>query len=288
MDIGTAKPDAATRARVPHHLIDIVDPTEALFGGALSRATRCAAIAAIRARGRVPLLVGGTMLYFKALHEGLSTLAARRSRAFARDARCARRDAKAGPRCTPSSRASIPRRPRGSRRPTRSASSARSRSTRSPARRCPRCRARAKRGRRSGRRSRVALVPPDRARAARARSRARFDAMLAAGLVDEAARRCASATRSTPDLPSMRCVGYRQAWEFLDGRDRRRELREHGHRAPRASSRNASSRGCARRRRRRSIRRARTLARRRWCWRTLARSWADAPPDSALAAVQSD
>ena len=73
MDIGTAKPDAATRARVVHHLIDVVDPTEA-YSAARFRTDALAAIAAIRARGRVPLLVGGTMLYFKALREGLSAL----------------------------------------------------------------------------------------------------------------------------------------------------------------------------------------------------------------------
>src|SRR5512137_944631 len=73
MDIGTAKPDAATRARVPHHLVDILDPTEA-YSAARFRADALSAIAAIRGRGRVPLLVGGTMLYFKALAAGLSDL----------------------------------------------------------------------------------------------------------------------------------------------------------------------------------------------------------------------
>src|SRR5262249_17494738 len=73
MDIGTAKADAATRARVAHHLIDIVDPTEA-YSAARFRSDALAAAAGIRARGRVPLFVGGTMLYFKALVEGLSTL----------------------------------------------------------------------------------------------------------------------------------------------------------------------------------------------------------------------
>jgi tRNA dimethylallyltransferase len=73
MDIGTAKPDAATRARIPHHLIDLIDPTES-YSVARFRADALAAVAAIRARGRIPLLVGGTMLYFKALLEGLSVL----------------------------------------------------------------------------------------------------------------------------------------------------------------------------------------------------------------------
>ena len=73
MDIGTAKPDAATRARVAHHLLDIIDPDQA-YSAERFRADAVAAIASIRARGRLPLLVGGTMLYFKALREGLSNL----------------------------------------------------------------------------------------------------------------------------------------------------------------------------------------------------------------------
>jgi len=71
MDIGTAKPDAAARARIAHHLIDIVLPTEA-YSAARFRSDALAAAAGIRARGRLPLYVGGTMLYFKALVEGLS------------------------------------------------------------------------------------------------------------------------------------------------------------------------------------------------------------------------
>src|SRR5512137_2104306 len=73
MDIGTAKPDAATRARVPHHLVDVIDPTDA-YSAARFRRDALVAVAAIRSRGRLPLLVGGTMLYFKALTEGLSAL----------------------------------------------------------------------------------------------------------------------------------------------------------------------------------------------------------------------
>src|SRR4030095_1962355 len=73
MDIGTAKPDAATRARVPHHLIDLVDPTEAYSAARFAVDAR-AVIHEIRARNRVPIVAGGTMLYFKALTEGLSAL----------------------------------------------------------------------------------------------------------------------------------------------------------------------------------------------------------------------
>ena len=73
MNIGTAKPDAATLARAPHHLIDIVDPTGA-YSAAAFRHDALRLMADITARGKVPLLVGGTMLYFKALREGLSPL----------------------------------------------------------------------------------------------------------------------------------------------------------------------------------------------------------------------
>ena len=71
MDIGTAKPDATTRERVPHHLLDLIDPDES-YSAARFRTDAMAAIASIQSRGRVPLLVGGTMLYFRALREGLS------------------------------------------------------------------------------------------------------------------------------------------------------------------------------------------------------------------------
>jgi tRNA dimethylallyltransferase len=73
MDIGTAKPDAATRAIVPHHLLDLIHPTEP-YSAARFREDALAAIAAIRSRGHVPIVAGGTMLYFKALREGLSAL----------------------------------------------------------------------------------------------------------------------------------------------------------------------------------------------------------------------
>ena len=75
MDIGTAKPSAAERAAVPHHLIDLIEPTEA-YSAARFVADANKAIDGIRARGHLPLLVGGTMLYFKALREGIDTLPA--------------------------------------------------------------------------------------------------------------------------------------------------------------------------------------------------------------------
>src|ERR1700748_3715574 len=73
MDIGTAKPSAEERAQVPHHLIDIVDPTDA-YSAAEFRSDTLRLVAEITARGRIPLLVGGTMLYYKALTHGLNDL----------------------------------------------------------------------------------------------------------------------------------------------------------------------------------------------------------------------
>ena len=73
MDIGTAKPSAALRAEIPHHLVDLLDPTEAYSAGRFRR-DALEAMREIRARGRVPLLVGGTMLYFRALQRGLAEL----------------------------------------------------------------------------------------------------------------------------------------------------------------------------------------------------------------------
>jgi tRNA dimethylallyltransferase len=73
MDIGTAKPSAAERRGVPHHLIDILDPTQS-YSAAKFRLDAVRLVREISARGRTPLLVGGTMLYFKALREGLSEL----------------------------------------------------------------------------------------------------------------------------------------------------------------------------------------------------------------------
>ena len=183
MDIGTAKPDAATRARVPHHLIDIVDPTDAY-----SAARFCADAHARRRRDPRPRQRPAARRRHDALLQGADRGALRaagpRSRG-ARAARRARRAAKAGRHCTPSSPASIRRRRRASRRPTRSGSSARSKCTRSPGRRSPHAAGRA-RGKRDAGAGRCASrsFPTDRARL-HALIADRFDAMLEAGLVDE-------------------------------------------------------------------------------------------------------
>lgn len=124
MDIGTAKPTRDERARVPHHLIDIIDPADS-YSAASFRADTLRLIGEIAARGNTPLLAGGTMLYYKALTQGLNDLPG------ADPALRAELDADAArdgwPALHARSRGSIRRPPRGSRRTMRSASSARSR-----------------------------------------------------------------------------------------------------------------------------------------------------------------
>jgi tRNA dimethylallyltransferase len=222
MDIGTAKPDAASRTRVRHHLLDLIDPDQA-YSAARFRSDALAAIAGIRARGRIPLLVGGTMLYFKALREGLSDLppadAAVRARLDARaagegwpalHAELAHLDPATAARLDPADSQRIQRalevyelsgRPISALRGVRQSTA-------------------------EARLVSLALVPQDRAELHR-RIATRFDAMLAAGLVDELAglrRRF----RLDASMPSMRCVGYRQAWQFIDGDGDRDALRERG------------------------------------------------------------
>ena len=212
MDIGTAKPDAATRARVAHHLIDLIAPTEAYSAARFAHDAMCA-INAIRSRGRVPLLVGGTMLYFKALLEGLSALPpanpqlraeldARASRLGwpALHAELARVDAVTARRLDPADAQRIQRALEVFELTGQPLSSMQ--------------------GRRESRAAldnviALALMPSDRAHLHAAIAQ-RFDAMLNAGLVAEVE---ALRTRYPlhANMPSMRCVGYRQAWQHLDG-----------------------------------------------------------------------
>ena len=222
MDIGTAKPDAATRARIPHHLIDIVEPTEAYSAARFAR-DASEAIAAVRARGRLPIVAGGTMLYFKALTEGLSDLPP--ADAALRDAI----DAEARARGWPALHAELmhvdaatARRlaPHDAQRIQRALEVYRATGTPISA----------LQGRRAaeplGASLAIALVPSDRARLHAAIAR-RFDAMLDAGLVDELAA-LRERYRLPATLPSMRATGYRQALDFLEGRLDFAGLREAG------------------------------------------------------------
>jgi tRNA dimethylallyltransferase len=224
MDVGTAKPGAAERALVPHHLLDILDPTQAYSAAQFVRDAQ-AAVAAIRGRGRVPILAGGTMLYFNALTQGLSDLPAANAEVRALlDAQAAR---DGWPslhaqlrRLDPVTAARLP--PTDAQRIQRALEvfqlTGQPLST-LQGRRVPAAPA-------LGATVAVALLPADRA-CLHAAIAARFDRMLAEGLVDELA-----ALRSRYELhahlPSMRTVGYRQAFEYLEGRIDARELREKG------------------------------------------------------------
>ena len=227
MDIGTAKPSAAELASAPHHLIDIIDPTEA-YSVAQFRADTLRLVAEISARGKLPLLVGGTMMYFKGLAEGLDDL----------------------PTANPTLRAEI------------EAEAARigwpgmherlrALDPITAARLAPNDAQRINRALEiielSGRpmselllgRPKLelpfellsfALEPSDRA-VLHARIASRFDQMLGksddGGIVAEVAGLRARGDLH-PNLPSMRCVGYRQTWDYLDGKIDRAALRETG------------------------------------------------------------
>jgi tRNA dimethylallyltransferase len=223
MDIGTAKPDVATRAAVAHHLIDVIEPTES-YSAARFRRDALTAIEQIRQRGRVPIVAGGTMLYFKALREGLSALpqanAALRRELDARaireglpalHAELARVDPVTAARLSPHDAQRIQRALEVQALTGRPLS--------------------ALQGAREGEGGTgpiivVALAPADRA-ALHAAVAQRFDNMLNAGFVDEV-RRLRERYPLTPEMPSMRCVGYRQTFEFLDGHGDLAMLRERG------------------------------------------------------------
>ena len=211
MDVGTAKPDAATRARVPHHLIDLCDPAEA-YSAARFCADARAAIAAIRARGRIPLLVGGTMLYFRSLQQGLSDLpaadprfreglAAEAARVGwpALHARLARHDPATAARLHPNDAQRIQR-----------ALEILERSGTPASGHAP-----PSGGGLEGPVAKLALNPPER-RTLHERIAARFQQMMREGFLDEVARLRGRGDLA-PDLPAMRAVGYRQLWAHLDG-----------------------------------------------------------------------
>ncbi|HMN21160.1 MAG TPA: tRNA (adenosine(37)-N6)-dimethylallyltransferase MiaA [Ottowia sp.] len=215
LDIGSAKPTAAERAAVPHHLIDVRDPTEPYSAAEFARDAR-RLVLEIQARGRLPLLVGGTMLYFKALLEGLDELppadpALRRAlEAQARThgwpalhAELATVDPVTAARLAPADSQRIQRALevwRLTGRPLSSfhAEHGTARTRPSPGAMPPF----------------FSLEPDDRAWL-HARIAARFDAMLAAGLLDEV-RALRARGDLSPALPALRAVGYRQAWQALD------------------------------------------------------------------------
>ncbi|KGF80603.1 tRNA delta(2)-isopentenylpyrophosphate transferase [Massilia sp. JS1662] len=227
MDIGTAKPSAEELASAPHHLIDIIDPLDA-YSVAQFREDAIRLVAGIQARGRLPLLVGGTMMYFKGLNDGLDDLPTADADVRARiDAEAARIgwpgmhaklrevDPVTADRLAPNDAQRINRALEIyelSGKPM-SALLARREKPELPFDLVP-----------------FALEPSDRA-VLHERIALRFDQMLGkrddTGIVAEVAGLRARGDLN-PNLPSMRCVGYRQAWEYLDGTIDRAQLRETG------------------------------------------------------------
>lgn len=212
MDIGTAKPSADERRAVPHHLIDILDPRES-YSAAAFVADAARLVDEIRARGALPLLVGGTMLYFKALFDGIDAMPA------ADPAVRARIDAEAAALGWPAMHARLAQvdpdtaarlAPQDSQRIQRALevweSSGRplSHFHASAHKTAPALDGGLL----------FSLEPGDRGWL-HARIAERFDAMLAAGFLDEV-RALRARGDLSPGLPSMRCVGYRQAWEMFD------------------------------------------------------------------------
>ncbi len=223
MNIGTAKPDADTLARAPHHLINVIEPHES-YSAARFRDDALTLMREITERGNIPLLVGGTMLYFKALVEGLNDLPEADStvrliiETMAEEegwpavheklrkvdpetaARLEPNDSQRVQRAleifyiTGKSMTDLLKKPKYVYFPY------------TPIR--------------------IALLPSDRA-VLHDRIALRFEQMLEAGLIDEL-RALRDAYALEPDTPSMRCVGYRQAWDFLNDRISRAELLEQG------------------------------------------------------------
>ena len=212
LDIGTAKPSRAERARVPHHLIDIIDPEDS-YSAARFAADARRLVTEISARGRLPLLVGGTMLYAKALREGLHALppaSAELRTELDREAeqigwpalhtRLAGVDPATAARLAPGDSQRIQRALEVYQLTGQPLSHwiARQRSDAAPPLEA----------------LRIALEPSDRS-VLHARIETRFRAMLAAGLIDEV-KQLRERPSLHPELPALRSVGYRQVWAWLD------------------------------------------------------------------------
>jgi tRNA dimethylallyltransferase len=223
MDVGTAKPDAALLRRAPHHLIDIIEPHES-YSAAKFRDDALALMREITERGNIPLLVGGTMLYFKALVEGLNDLPEADSTIRliietmadeegwpAVHEKLRRIDPETAARLEPTDAQRVQRALEIYYITGKSMTDLLKKPKYVYFPYTP---------------IRIALTPGDRA-LLHERIAQRFEAMLDAGLVEEL-RRLREDYGLEPDMPSMRCVGYRQAWDFLDDRISRAELREQG------------------------------------------------------------
>ncbi|MBM3350409.1 MAG: tRNA (adenosine(37)-N6)-dimethylallyltransferase MiaA [Betaproteobacteria bacterium] len=224
MNIGTAKPDSTTLANAPHHLIDIIPPTEA-YSAANFRTDALRLMADITQRGKIPLLVGGTMLYFKALQDGLSNLpeanpAIREQIEHeaaqigwpAMHAKLAVVDPQTAARLQPTDMQRIERALEVYQISGKTMTELHQASTGEAL---------------PYRLLKIALLPGDR-QVLHARIAQRFDQMLADGFIDEVKALKAKYPTLTPDSTAMRCVGYRQALEHLAGAYDLAELRDRG------------------------------------------------------------
>jgi tRNA dimethylallyltransferase len=212
MDIGTAKPDAEVLARAPHRLIDILDPSES-YSAARFRDDALREIRAIHAAGRIPLLVGGTMMYFRALQQGLAELPsadpATRARIETQAAaegwealhgRLQAIDPAAAARIHPNDPQRLQRALEVYELTGLPLSKWLARGAEEPF---------------PYRAVELVVMPAER-EVLRRRIAGRFEAMLYAGFMDEVEGLFRRGDLS-PELPSIRCVGYRQAWGYLAG-----------------------------------------------------------------------
>lgn len=224
MDIGTAKPSQSERAEVPHHLIDICDPLHAYSAARFAQDAK-RLIAGIRAAGKWPLLVGGTMLYFKALTQGLDDMPSADTEIREQIAgeasehgwpalhrRLQTVDPLTAARLAPNDAQRISRALEVYRVSGQALSAFHRGSAKKPSQAAEPAM------------PFLSLEPTDRAWLHQ-RIAQRLEAMLAQGFLDEV-RALRARADLQPDLPSMRCVGYRQAWAFLDGRDTEQGFRD--------------------------------------------------------------
>ena len=222
MDIGTAKPSREEQAAVPHHLIDIIDPAET-YSAAQFREDALSLIQSIIQRGKIPLLVGGTMLYFHALTKGLDDLPeadpvirarldteAAKAGWPAMHARLARLDPETARRLKPNDAQRIQRALEIIELTGKPLSALHSgkKQANLPFKLIP-----------------FALEPSDRSKLHERIAR-RFDQMLENDVLIEEVRRLRQRGDLHLGMPSMRCVGYRQTWQYLDGDYDRKTLRE--------------------------------------------------------------
>ena len=218
MDIGTAKPTAEERARVPHHLIDLVDPDQPYSAGRW-RSDALAAIEKIISLGKIPVIVGGTMLYYRALVHGLDALPQ------ADSAVRAAIDAEAAERGWPALHAELARIDPAAARRIMANDAQRIQRALEVWRLTGKPLSALQRGASEALPFSLKAFAIDVERSAlHRRIEQRFDAMLAAGLLDEI-RELKKRYRLSGRAPSMRAVGYRQGWEHLEGRASFDEMR---------------------------------------------------------------